>query len=88
MAWGFRKSKKLFPGVRVSVSKRGASFSGGPKGAKVSVNTPGERRASAGLFAPDSPHAQGVDPAGPRVRTSSVDRLCGRLKKGGAIGRP
>jgi hypothetical protein len=41
---GFRKSKKLFPGVRLTVSKRGASVSAGPKGAKVSMNTRGERR--------------------------------------------
>jgi hypothetical protein len=46
VAWGFRKSQKLFPGVRLTVSKRGASVSGGPKGAKVSVNTRGERRGS------------------------------------------
>ena len=30
--------------------KRGASVSGGPKGAKLSTNTRGEKRAWAGLF--------------------------------------
>jgi Protein of unknown function (DUF4236) len=38
------------PGVRLTLSKRGASVSGGPKGAKLSTNTRGEKRASAGLF--------------------------------------
>lgn len=46
MAWGYRKSRKLFPGVRLTVSKRGASVSGGPKHAKVSANTRGQRRGS------------------------------------------
>lgn len=50
MAFGFRKSMTLAPGVRVTLSKRGASVSGGPKGTKLSSNTRGERRASAGLF--------------------------------------
>jgi len=50
VAWGFRKSKKLFPGVRLTVAKRGASVSAGPKGAKVSMNTRGERRGSAGFL--------------------------------------
>jgi hypothetical protein len=46
MAWGFRKSVKVLPGIRVTMSKRGPSVSGGPKGAKVSVNSRGERRGS------------------------------------------
>lgn len=50
MSWGFRRSKKIFPGVRLTVSKRGASVSAGPKGAKASVNTRGERRGSASLL--------------------------------------
>jgi uncharacterized protein DUF4236 len=33
----FRKTKKIAPGVNVNLSKRGASFSVGPKGAKVST---------------------------------------------------
>ena len=50
MAFGFRKSMKLAPGVRLTLSKRRASVSGGPKGAKLSTNTRGEKRASAGSF--------------------------------------
>jgi len=50
MAFGFRKSIKLAPGVRVTLSKRGASVSGGPRGAKLSANTRGEKRASLGWF--------------------------------------
>ena len=50
MAFGFRKSFKLAPGVRMTLSKRGASLSGGPRGAKVSVNTRREKRASLGWF--------------------------------------
>jgi Protein of unknown function (DUF4236) len=50
MAFGFRKSMRLAPGVRLTLSKRGASVSGGPKGAKMSVNTRNEKRASVGRF--------------------------------------
>ena len=50
MGIGFRKSFKLAPGVRMTLSKRGASVSGGPKGAKLSVNTRREKRASLSWF--------------------------------------
>ena len=50
MAFGFRKSIKLAPGIRVTLSKRGASVSGGPRGAKLSANARGEKRASLGSF--------------------------------------
>lgn len=50
MAWGFRKSLKIMPGVRLTMSKRGPSVSGGPKGAKVSLNSRGERRGSLGFL--------------------------------------
>lgn len=50
MAFGYRKSFKIAPGLRVNLSKRGAGVSAGPRGAKVSVNTKGEKRASAGRF--------------------------------------
>jgi len=48
MGFRFRKSVKLMPGVRAnfSVSKRGltSGLSGGVKGARVSVNSRGERQ--------------------------------------------
>ena len=50
MAWGFRKSIKIVPGVRLTASKRGASVSAGPRGAKVSMNTRKERRGSLGFL--------------------------------------
>lgn len=50
MAWGFRKSRKLMPGVRLTGSKRGLSVSAGPRRMKVSGNTRGERRGSASLW--------------------------------------
>jgi len=50
MGWSFRKSLKIAPGVRVTLSRRGASASAGPKGAKVSVNTRREKRVSLSRF--------------------------------------
>jgi len=46
--FGFRKSVRLTPGVRLNLSKRSAGVSFGPRGAKVSVNSRGRRRASLG----------------------------------------
>jgi hypothetical protein len=43
---GFRKSFKLVPGIRLNLSRRSAGVSAGPRGAKVSANTRGQRRAS------------------------------------------
>ena len=50
MAFGFRRSFRLAPGVRVTLGKRGASVSGGPKGAKLSVNTRREKRIAVSRF--------------------------------------
>ena len=46
MGFGFRRSFKLAPGLRVNLSKRGIGLSAGPRGAKVSANTRRQRRAS------------------------------------------
>lgn len=50
MPFGFRKSWKVAPGVRVNLSRRSVGLSAGPRGAKVSVNSRREKRASAGLL--------------------------------------
>ena len=49
MAIRFRKSIKLMPGVRVSLSKSGISGSLGVNGARVSVNSKGQVRGTAGI---------------------------------------
>jgi hypothetical protein len=46
MSWGYRRSRRIAPGVRLNMSKRGLGLSVGPRGAKVSANTRGRR----GLF--------------------------------------
>ena len=43
MSWGFRRSRKIVPGVRLNLGKRGLGFSVGPRHAKVSANTRGRR---------------------------------------------
>jgi len=42
MGWNFRKNFKIAPGVRMTVGKRSASISAGPKGCKISVNSKGD----------------------------------------------
>lgn len=49
MGWRFRRSVKIFPGLRLNISKRSAGLSAGPRGAKVSINTRGEVRRTAGI---------------------------------------
>jgi hypothetical protein len=48
MGFGFRKSFKLAPGMRLSFSKRGASVSVGPRGVGIAASTTGRRRRSLG----------------------------------------
>jgi hypothetical protein len=50
MGWSFRKSVKIAPGVRLNLGKRGASWSAGPTGAKVSANTRREKRLTVSRF--------------------------------------
>jgi hypothetical protein len=53
MAFGFRKSFRLPRGVRLNLSKRSAGVSVGRRGARLTANTRGEKRASLswkGLF--------------------------------------
>ena len=49
MALRFRKSMKVMPGVRVTLGKKGISGSLGATGARVSVNSKGQIRGTAGL---------------------------------------
>ena len=49
MGFGFRKSFKVAPGVRINVSKRGIGASVGTKGLRYSVNSSGQRRTTASI---------------------------------------
>ena len=48
MSWGFRKSVKLAPGLRLSLGRRSAGLSVGRRGARLSAATRGRRGASLG----------------------------------------
>lgn len=37
MAWRFRRSKKILPGVRANISKSGPSVTFGPRGMKATI---------------------------------------------------
>lgn len=53
MGWGFRRSRRIGPGLRLNVSKRSLGLSAGKRGARMSVNTKGRKGASLswkGLF--------------------------------------
>jgi hypothetical protein len=46
MGWGFRKSRSIPPGIHLNLGKRGPSVSAGRRGARVSINTKAQKRAS------------------------------------------
>jgi uncharacterized protein DUF4236 len=50
MPLSWRKGVRLAPGVRMTFSKRGASVSAGPRGAKAGVDTGGRRRVGLSAF--------------------------------------
>ena len=39
MAWGYRRRRKIAPGLRLNIGKRSIGLSAGPRGAKLSVNS-------------------------------------------------
>ena len=43
MSWGFRRSRRIAPGVRLNIDKHGLGLSVGPRHAKVSANSRGRR---------------------------------------------
>jgi hypothetical protein len=43
VSWGFRRSRRIAPGVRLNIGKRGLGLSVGPRHAKVSANSRGRR---------------------------------------------
>lgn len=45
----FKKSKKILPGVRMTVTNKGVSISAGTKHARVSASTSGRKSASLNL---------------------------------------
>ncbi|MDV2884779.1 DUF4236 domain-containing protein [Alkalihalophilus pseudofirmus] len=49
MAFRFRRSKKIAPGVRINVSKKSIGLSVGGKGLRHSINTSGRRTTTAGI---------------------------------------
>lgn len=43
MSWGYRRSRRIAPGIRLNLGKRGPGVSVGPRHAKLSVNSRGRR---------------------------------------------
>jgi hypothetical protein len=48
MGFGFRKRKRIGPGLFLNLSKRGAGFSVGRRGASLSTSPTGRRQLSLG----------------------------------------
>jgi hypothetical protein len=48
MGWGYRKRKKLLPGVDLNIGRRGLGLSFGRRRARLSANTRGRKGVSLG----------------------------------------
>jgi hypothetical protein len=46
MGWGFRKSRRIAPGIRLNLGKRGVGVSAGGKGVRTGVSSRGRRTGS------------------------------------------
>ena len=49
MGFNFRKSKSIFPGVKLNLSKSGIGISAGVKGARISRSATGRKTVSGGI---------------------------------------
>ena len=50
MSWGYRRSRRIAPGLRLTLGKRAVGVSAGPRHAKVSMSTTGRRSAYLSLL--------------------------------------
>ena len=65
----FRKSIKLFPGVRFNFSKSGISTSLGVKGATINIKPGRSTRATIGIPGTGLSHSQNIEDAGSAQRS-------------------
>ncbi|HHL3303682.1 TPA: DUF4236 domain-containing protein [Bacillus cereus] len=73
MGFGFRKSFKIAPGVRVNVSKRGIGMNAGTKGLRYSVHSSGRSQVTAGIPGTGVSYTQSLS-SGRRYKTSAYQR--------------
>jgi hypothetical protein len=60
MAFGFRKSVRIAPGVRINLSAKSASVRVGPKGLGYTISTTGKKRLSASIPGTGLSYSKGV----------------------------
>lgn len=73
MGFGFRKSFKIAPGVRVNVSTRGIGMSAGTKGLRYSVHSSGRSQVTAGIPGTGVSYTQSLS-SGRQYKTSAYQR--------------
>jgi hypothetical protein len=77
MGLSFRKSKKIFPGVRINLTKKGIGISGGTKGLRVSHSATGNKTFSAGIPGSGIRYRKNLKnqkPQGPNLDNSFANR--------------
>ncbi|PDY36660.1 hypothetical protein COO17_24715 [Bacillus wiedmannii] len=73
MGFGFRKSFKIAPGVRVNVGKRGIGVSAGTKGLRYSVHSSGRSQVTAGIPGTGISYTNSLS-SGRKYKTSAYQR--------------
>ncbi|MED1508724.1 DUF4236 domain-containing protein [Bacillus proteolyticus] len=73
MGFGFRKSFKIAPGVRVNVGKRGVGVSAGTKGLRYSVHSSGRSQVTAGIPGTGISYTNSLS-SGRKYKTSAYQR--------------
>lgn len=84
MGWGFRRSIKVAPGVRLNLGKKSASIRIGRRGAGVTKSTTGRTTVSAGLPGTGLFWREDVRPGRPPSTRSTLTRRADPLQPGTA----
>ena len=80
MGFRFRKSLRLMPGVRLTLSRRGLSASAGPRGARLSINTSGRMTRTFSLPGTGISHVRTIRPRPARQLMSILKALWKRSR--------
>jgi len=87
MGLSFRKSKKIFPGVRLNLTTKGIGISGGTKGLRVSNSATGRKTFSAGLPGSGIRYRKNLKTQ-KNIETNVNDSLTNRINKYGSLTTP
>jgi hypothetical protein len=87
MGLSFRKSKKIFPGIRLNLTTKGIGISGGTKGLRVSHSATGRKTFSAGIPGSGIRYRKNIKNQ-KNIEPNLNDSLASRINKYGTLTTP